>query len=275
MLDSPTRVIAIDWSGRGGRDQSKYIWLAEVTGGTVKRLECGRSRGQVVRHLTDLAEHDPSLIVGLDFAFSLPEWFLRKQKIDSAKELWRLLADENLFPRMKEVGLRDWIKEPDWPFWNKKRPADLEPAMQFRRTELEVAVPGTQPKSAFQLVGAGQVGPGSLYGMQALDVLSRAGFSIGPFDEPKFPLVIEIFPRTLTGPVVKSDGAARARYLERFDLDSETQVKAISSDDAFDALVSAIAMNAQADDLRALRAEPEYALEGKIWQSDDSINRLV
>ena len=157
MLDSPTRVIAIDWSGRGGPDQSKYIWLAEVAGGSVRRLECGRSRIEIVRVLTDLAERDPSLVVGLDFAFSLPEWFLREQKIASAKEFWRLLTEESLFPRMNELGLREWMKAPDWPFWNKSRPADLEPAMRFRRTELEVATPWTQPKSVFQLVGAGQV----------------------------------------------------------------------------------------------------------------------
>jgi len=275
MLDRPNRVIAIDWSGRGGRDQSRYIWLAEVAGGSVRRLECGRSRLEVGHHLADLAQRDPSLVVGLDFAFSLPEWLLRKQKIASANEVWRFLADEDLFPLMKQLGLREWIKEPDWPFWNKSRPADLEPVMRFRRTELEVAVLGTQPKSVFQLVGAGQVGPGSLYGMQALDALSRAGFSIWPFDEPKFPLIIEIFPRTLTGAVVNSDGAARAHYLQRLSLDPETQNKAIASEDAFDALVSALAMDAQVDDLRALRAESEYGLEGKIWQGDHSIGRLA
>ena len=111
--------------------------------------------------------------------------------------------------------------------------------------------------------------------MQALQALSQAGFSIWPFDEPKFPLIIEIFPRTLTGPVVKSDGGARGKYLQRIDLDQETRDKAIASEDAFDALVSALAMDALAADLQSLRSESAYALEGKIWRGDHSIGRLA
>jgi hypothetical protein len=66
--------------------------------------------------------------------------------------------------------------------------------LDFRRTEREVRVPGTQPKSVFQLVGAGQVGRGSLYGMQALHRLTGAGFRIWPFDPPALPLAVEIYP---------------------------------------------------------------------------------
>ena len=44
MLERPNRIIAIDWSGAKGSDQSKHIWLADVAGGRVRRLESGRSR---------------------------------------------------------------------------------------------------------------------------------------------------------------------------------------------------------------------------------------
>lgn len=69
------RVIAIDWSGAtsGAR---RRIWLAEYRDGEVARLECGKSRDQIADHLIELAECDPDLVVGLDFAFSLPAWFL-------------------------------------------------------------------------------------------------------------------------------------------------------------------------------------------------------
>jgi hypothetical protein len=45
----------------------------------------------------------------------------------------------------------------------------------------------------------------------------------------------------------------------------ELRRSAISSEDAFDAAVSALAMDAARDSLSALRREPEYAVEGKIW----------
>jgi hypothetical protein len=267
MLDLLRHIIAVDWSGRSGYDQANHIWLAETIDGSVTRLEPGRSRTEITYHLIDLANRDPSLIVGLDFAFSLPEWFLEQQRAPSAHELWRLLSEEALFPCMCELGLSKWFANPDWPFWHDGRPPDLKPEMRFRRTEFEVAGPGIQPKSVFQLVGGGQVGCGSLYGMQALHALSRAGFSIWPFDEPKLPLVVEIFPRTLTGAVVKSDRSARDSYLSRFDLVPEIRSKAINSEDAFDALLSALVTNEHVEELRDLQAEPEYHLEGKIWRT--------
>jgi predicted O-methyltransferase YrrM len=65
------RFIAIDWSGdrRGG---AKEIWLAAAAGGRLARLENGRDREQVAAHLIAEAGRDPRLVVGLDFAFSLP-----------------------------------------------------------------------------------------------------------------------------------------------------------------------------------------------------------
>jgi hypothetical protein len=66
------RLIAIDWSGRSGADQRRAIWLAEATGGELVRLEGGRTRDELVELLIAEADRDPNLIVGFDFAFSLP-----------------------------------------------------------------------------------------------------------------------------------------------------------------------------------------------------------
>jgi hypothetical protein len=177
-----------------------------------------------------------------------------------------MVATEALTPSMRELGLMGWVQVPEWPFWRTGKPADLQQAARaFRRTEIEMARPGTQPKSVFQLVGAGQVRPGSLYGMQALDTLARSSFSIWPFDVPRLPLVLEIFPRTLTGPVVKSDPLAREAYLAAFELPSEIRRSACASEDAFDALLSAVQMSQHVEQIRDLAQEPEYGLEGKIW----------
>lgn len=261
----PRRVIAIDWSGRGGPDQRRFIWLCEVVDDQVQRLESGRLRKAVVEHLVALAAEDPSLVVGLDFAFSVPGWYFSERDLEAAPELWSLLADEALTDRMRQDGLRKWINDLEWPFWRTGRPPDLTPDRAFRQTELEIVAPGTQPKSVFQLVGSGQVGPASLYGMQALHELAARGFSIWPFQPARLPLVVEIFPRLLTGAVIKSNAGARARYLEPLDLRPEDRAAAIASEDAFDALVSALVMAEASSSLATLDDRSAYMLEGRIW----------
>ena len=231
----------------------------------VHRLESGRTRHEILDELSRLADADAEIVVGLDFAFSVPAWYFAERDLAGAFELWDLLGKEALTPKMGEVGLGAWIQEPEWPFWRTGRPADLTPERAFRRTELEVAAPGAQPKSVFQLVGGGQVGPGSLYGMQALHELSRRGFSVWPFEQPSGPLAVEIFPRTLTGAVVKSDLVARRAFLTSHNLLEAHREAAEQSEDAFDSLVSALVMAQSAQAFDRLEVETEYAPEGKIW----------
>jgi hypothetical protein len=259
------RLIAIDWSGRSGPEQRRALWLAEIIGGELVRLEGGRTRAELIELLIAEADRDPNLIVGFDFAFSLPAWFLQQRQL-TPRQLWALLADEALTPTMQRVGLARWMNSPELPFWTTSQAhARLRPEQIFRRTELDVRVPGTQPKSVFQLVGAGQVGRGSLYGMQALHRLTSAGFRIWPFDPPALPLVVEIFPRVLTGPVRKNSPSERERYLTSVPMPTELRHLAAASEDAFDAAVSAVVMAARMDELRALPGAPGYEVEGKIW----------
>ena len=65
-------VVAIDWSGRSGPDQRRFLWLAEAVDGELVRLEGGRTRAELVELLIAEAARDPNLIIGVDFAFSLP-----------------------------------------------------------------------------------------------------------------------------------------------------------------------------------------------------------
>jgi hypothetical protein len=264
-MSSP-RLIAVDWSGRSGPEQRRAIWLAEASGGELVRLEGGRTRAELVEPLVAEAARDPNLIVGFDFAFSLPAWYLRDRQL-TPQELWALLADEALTPAMRRYGLARWMNGPELPFWTTSEAyARLRPGQLFRRTENEMRLPGVQPKSVFQLVGAGQVGRGSLYGMQALHRLAAAGFRIWPFDPPGLPLVVEIFPRVLTGPVRKTSPSERERYLGTVPVPPDLRRVAAAGEDAFDAAVSAVVMAAGAAELRALPEEPGYALEGRIWR---------
>jgi hypothetical protein len=263
---STPRLIAVDWSGRSGATQRQAIWLAEAIGGELVRLEGGRTRAELVELLIAEAARDPNLIVGFDLAFSLPAWYLRDRQL-TPHELWALLADEALTPAMRRHGLARWMNSPEWPFWTTSEAyGRLGPGQLFRRTENEMRLPGVQPKSVFQLVGAGQVGRGSLYGMQALHRLAAAGFRIWPFDPPGLPLVIEIFPRVLTGPVRKNSPSERERYLGAVPMPPDLRRPAAAGEDAFDAAVSAVVMAAGAEELRALPEEPGYALEGRIWR---------
>lgn len=262
---SGVRVVAVDWSGRKGPDQKRYIWVAEAIDGELVRLENGRSRSHVVDWLITEARRDKDLVVGLDFAFSLPAWYLEQRGL-TVRDLWAALADEALTPNMREVGLARWLNEPESPFWVKGRSAaGLTAAQEYRRTEQLARASGAQAMSVFKLVGAGQVGRGSLYGMQELHRLASAGFHIWPFDPGSLPVVVEIYPRKLTGQIVKSNTAARKTYLEKVAMDSRFRASAAISEDAFDAAISAIGMSAAVAELVALPREPDYVLEGKIW----------
>lgn len=259
------RVIAVDWSGRKGSDQKRFLWVAEAVDGELVSLENGRSRSEVVDWLIDEAGRDNNLVVGLDFAFSLPSWYLEQRRL-TVRELWATLAHESLTPIMKQVGLASWFNQPEPPFWlNSRTGAGLTPAREYRRTDELARSAGALAMSVFKLVGPGHVGRQSLYGMQALHRLSAAGFHIWPFDPGSLPVVVEIYPRLLTGRITKSDPAARDAYLRSVAMATKFRARAAASEDAFDAAISAIGMAAAAQELVALPHEPDYALEGKIW----------
>lgn len=127
-----------------------------------------------------------------------------------------------------------------------------------------------QPKSVFQIGGAGAVGTGSLRGMEHLATLAAADCSIWPFDPPGWPRVVEIYPRLLTGKVHKSRHRERLGHLEEHfaALPEPWRERAAGSEDAFDAAVSALRMADGTDALvcleRADEDSPEL-LEGEIW----------
>ena len=66
-------------------------------------------------------------------------------------------------------------------------------------------------------------------------------------------MCVEIYPRALTGAVVKSDHSARHRYLTDESLPSDLRTLAEGSEDAFDAAVSALVMSSKVDELRHLK----------------------
>ncbi len=256
----PERVLAIDWSG-DQRAGHRKIWLCEVANGEVIRLENGRGREAITDHLIAEADRDPSLVVGLDFAFSFPIRFLEKRAHREIGTVWQ---------EAERLG-ENWLTHCPFPFWGK--PGRKKPSlgdMLHRATELTVAhETGFHPMSVFQIGGAGAVGVGSVRGMPQLARLRAAGFSIWPFDSPRLPMVVEIWPRLFVGRLTKSSREARRGLLrERYPgLHEKPRRAAERSDDAFDALVSALEMDRERSAFPRLEpaADGPARLEGEIW----------
>ena len=261
------RVIAVDWSGAKTGAQHK-IWLAEVRDGRLERLQSGRNRHELVEHLIDEAAREPDMVVGLDFALSVPRWFAEGLGATSVEEVWDVVATQG----------EEWLRDCPHPFWGMSGSRKPRHRELFRRTESRASQEheGVNPKSVFQIAGPGAVGTGSIRGMPHLAKLRAAGFAIWPFHEPHTPLeirspvVIEIYPRLLTGDVIKSSSDDRRKYLttEPFpEIDSALACKAVSTEDAFDAAVSAVVMSRHVETLAALTQsqDPTELIEGAIW----------
>ena len=248
------RFIAVDWSGalRPGRK----IWLARVEGGAVRRLECMQSRHCAACELLAEVADDPRTIIGLDFPFSFPAWFLRHNGFETVEALWR----------GAEAGGEAWLGRA--PFFTKGRWVESEFGAEgpLRMTDRETPC---HPETPFKLVGAKQVGKGMIRGASTLLALRASGVAVFPFESPRLPMAVEIFPRVFYGAAVKKSSATeRERLLRGYqECMSEDQFRAACrSDDAFDAAVSALEMYSLRDELAALD-DPglAYQLEGKIW----------
>ena len=235
--------------------------MAEAKDARLVRLENGRTPQQVADLLLEEALRNHEFIVGLDFAFSFPAWFCQGLNAKNVYEVWDQIAAKG----------EQLLSDCGPPFWGKpgrKRPSSGEP---FRRTELDIAGNGSgaKPKSIFQIGGAGAVGTGSIRGMPVLKRLHDSGFSIWPFEVPAWPLVVEIYPRLLTGPIKKSSQASREAYLTTFTptLAKEFCNTASSNEDAFDAAISALVMSSRIEEFERQRQGREAweLIEGKIW----------
>ena len=286
---APDKNIAIDWSGRiDAAGQRRYIAAAIWTPNTIT-IESGRTREEWIVWLIEQAQQTPKLVVSLDCCYSYPAWFLAELNCKTVFDFWKLVADGE--------GER-WLTAVDERFWGKphKKPAlfcgegmprmmrltDMENKIVAGMSEARAAkVRGIAPKSPFQIGDSGSVGTGTLRAIPFLLQLHEAGFRFWPFESaalnnkhPK-PLVIEMYARLLTGAVKKSSAEARRTYLrskmreDKFysTLKRSIVAKAIASEDAFDAIISAMEMARHADDFAKLKKtrNPIRQLEGITW----------
>ncbi|WP_263366559.1 hypothetical protein [Edaphobacter bradus] len=299
QINAVKRVVGVDWSGDKGPGQRRKIWAGVWTAPNRNsaparvQLETGRTREELISWLIELARETPRMVVGFDFSFSYPAWFLAEHGVTSAPELWQRVADGQ--------GER-WLHEDcdDARFWGKagnlrngKKPAEFrgehahrmlrraETALKVKAVIADPAqaarIAGIAPKSVFQIGGAGAVGTASLRGMPHLLRLRQAGFRIWPFDrpDPAHPLVVEIYTRLMTGPVTKSSEPARTEYLKAkrsenplyATLSRSVLAKARGSEDAFDALVTTLVMTEHRKEFARLQQTTDdvFIMEGQTW----------
>jgi len=292
------RVVAVDWSGdRSDAGQRKKIWAgvwtAEAGGGVSAgrvELENRRTRIELVDWLIKMKTETPRMVVGVDFCFSYPAWFVEECGAKTAAEFWAVVQRHG----------EGWLGREcaDARFWGRRgarrdgrKPVEFcgdlghrmlrraDEACKVRAKILDpgqaAKVKGIAPKSPFQIGGAGAVGTGTLRGIPELFRLRAAGFRVWPFDVPALPLLVEIYPRLMTGAVHKGRPEARADYLAKKrledsaygSLEEEVLAKARRSEDAFDALVSAMAMARHRGDFLSLRQARDRTawLEGAVW----------
>jgi hypothetical protein len=297
------RVVAVDWSGdRSVAGQRKKIWAGVWTAATGQvALNNRRTREEVRDWLVAMAGETPRMVVGVDFCFSYPAWFVEEHGARTAQEFWKIVAEhgERWLARECEEA-RFWGRL--GPFRTGKKPlefhgeigalrmlrrADVACKVRSRIIDPEQAarVKGIAPKSPFQIGGAGAVGTGTLRGIPELEHLHQAGFRVWPFEQSALagedakPLLVEIYPRLLTGEVNKGSAAARAGYLakkrrgdpEYRKLNRNVMAKARESEDAFDALVSMMAMVDRRSSFLTLEKARDRVtlLEGAVWGSGD------
>ena len=263
--------VAIDWSG--ARNPRGKIWLALAHDGELAELKLSRSRNDAIYWLLQQLEKYPSAVAGIDFAFSMPRRFVESHGLSSAIEFWKVVE------RFGE----NWLRECGHPFWGRRnsRMPNKDECEPFRRTERDIAetYPRVTPKSVFQIGGGGQVGTGSIRGMPFLTKVHEAGIAVWPFVDPRAgePMVVEIYPRLFTGEVAKANRSDRCKYLDdNFpNLRTDHRAKAMDSDDAFDAAISAIKLTETANRPRQLLEIDEVSrIEGEIWRNASASNRI-
>ncbi len=235
-----------DWSGAATGEQAG-LRLAEVdpSGPRVVSVRALR-RVDAVDRIVDAMAEWPDVVVGLDFSFSLPAWWLEASGIGCVDDLWG------------DAGrLEGWLRACEPPFWG--RPGRRRPVTDGDELRLTELAARPRPRSTFQVGGAGAVGTASLRGMPHLARLRAAGAGIWPWDPWSGPVVAEVWPRLAIGSITKSSAAARAAWVEahRHLLPSEVADAVAASADALDAVAAAL-------DLAARPPPPPVPLTARV-----------
>jgi hypothetical protein len=263
-----THYAAIDWSGATGhRHKGIAVAIIGQHDAAPKLVRPGHiwSRVEVLEWITD--DTPPDTLIGFDLGQSLPfadcgaffpGW---EQSPASARDLWALV--EAICADDPHLGVGSFVDHPQASRHFRRhggRAGDLFPQGRgrMRVTEQAQASAGCQPTSNFNLVGASQVGKGSLSGMRLFHHLPR-DIAVWPMDAvPETGRVVtEIY--TTIAAMAGGRRAARSKIRTAGDLalalaalgcGGDVALHGALTDHAADALITAAWMRAHAGDMR-------------------------
>lgn len=247
--------IIVDWSAAEGRKTGEQsVWI-----GVVKRDVRFRpvfeahnppTRAEAEKLLRtlllDLERRNERALIGFDFGLGFPEGTAARLKLDGDQPwaaLWRFIAGrivekaDNTSNRFQVAAtMNRLMTDEPRPFWGcpprqaqrwlqptKAAPSATDPIPEFRRTEQALRGRKLQPKSVWQLMGAGAVGGQTLLGIAAaqrlLADLGEEG-AVWPFSfgwraptaddlAPLRALMVEVYPSIF--PVKAEPGEVRDR----------------------------------------------------------------
>lgn len=227
------RVAILDWSSAGvpkqGRD-SIWLGIADAAGVAAHNLPT-RAAAEAALHdlVRDSVAGGVRLLLGVDFPLGYPEGFGRVLTgSDDPFAIWDWLAaritdDADNRHNLRAVAAMANAAFPGaGPFWGNGTKAEvpglsrtkptLPPGLAAHRaTEAAARMAGAQPKTVWQLAGAGSVGAQALVGLPVLHRLRRAHgaqVTVWPFAPPTAPVVMaEVYPSLLADTVAAACAA--------------------------------------------------------------------
>ncbi len=265
---------AIDWSGAAGeRHRGIAVGFCEGGFGAPRLVHPGHrwSRSEVLEWLRD--EMPQNTLCGFDLSMALahadhaayfPGW---SESPRDARALWALV--DELCAHEPHLGATTFADHselaPHYRRHGGRQGAAFEGGRgRFRKTEHAQARAGCRPYSNFNLVGAAQVGKGSLAGMRLLHRLSGR-IAIWPFDRlpTQGSVLVEIY--TTIAAIAAGRTAARSKMRSTNELNTALAVlgsepvpdTGIIDDHSTDALLTAAW-------LRHVHAEP------RLWSAPPS-----
>lgn len=218
------RVAILDWSSASKPKKGKdSIWIG-TTSQHVTDAENFATRALASTHLetiiTEAIERNERLLLGVDFSLGFPHGF--GATLTGSQEpfaIWAWLEDHISDDPSNQHNLREVASEAnqhfpnEGPFWGnaskvdvpglpRKKPIYDGALSEFRATEQTAQAEGLNPKSCWQLAGAGAVGAQSLVGIAMLQSLRKKfgkALNIWPYDTGGTQVTVaEVYPAMLS-----------------------------------------------------------------------------
>ncbi len=248
--------LVADWSAAAVPSQGKdSIWVAvHAREGGLLALENPATRAEAEAFVADrvraLRAKGARVLAGFDFPFGLPRGAAsRLFEAPGWRATWQGLTREvtegegNANDRFEAADRMVWRGAPFWGHPQGRSYAALKPTKgafedlaEWRAVDAFLRGRGAQPKSVWQLSGAGAVGGQALTGIPALERLRTAlGATVWPFETgfaaPGRTVVLaEVYPSLIpphAGEAVKDAGQVRAVAAALAALDAEGRLAAL------------------------------------------------